>query len=120
MSHHANAPLFAESHLNQQSGSSIQKNAVLSANAEERELATYYEDFPVFVESAITIQCRPPQNDDTCVIIRSVITLFADRDENPDDIEQIILNGIDESFNSGSFFDALPSMPFLHISVGGN
>jgi len=75
----------------------------------ERGLASFFEEFPVQITAAIDIRCRPPQPGVNCVVIRSIVTVFADRDEDPAEIEDLVVNGLLLSFSDGSFQDALPN-----------
>ena len=51
----------------------------------------------------------PPENDDQrCIVIRSTVSVFLDRDETKSEVRELIITGLREAFQDGSFLAAIP------------
>jgi len=90
--------------------SKSKKYLLSDASLSERGLASFSEEFPIQIIEAIDINCLSPVLPGVnCVLIGSIITVFADSDEDPAKIEELVINGFLISFSDGSFKAALPT-----------
>lgn len=82
----------------------------------ERKLAEYRDYSPVEILSVIDVDCsglaliQKNNNGDTnCILIRSAVTIYCtDPDEDCEQIQEDVINGIRDSIENGCFFEALP------------
>jgi len=80
-----------------------------------RSLALYRKSNPVEIVSAIDIACSSGasmQNEnERCVLIRSIVTVYLNVNENKDSVRALIVSGLRQSFLDGSFVAAIPPPP---------
>jgi len=85
-------------------------------DGKNRKLAEYREYAPVEILSVIDVDCQglaliqKGRNSDTnCILIRSAVTIYCtDPEEDCEQIQEDVINGIRDSIENGCFFEALP------------
>jgi len=66
---------------------------------DETDVADYYPDAPVIIKDAFDDFCwrPPPQTEETkCLVVKTVVSVFHARDDNPTDVKSVIIEGIQE------------------------
>jgi len=78
-------------------------------NQGRRRLAKYMPSVPPYHSSILQDQCETGDKSSECVLIRTVVTVYLEPDEDPLKTRRDIVNGFNEALNDGSFFKALPN-----------
>jgi len=80
-------------------------------NDSGRYLASYYKDSPVILNDVFDSVCSSPpasDEDERCVLISSIVTVFLDPGEDPEEVRLLIVTGLRQAFLDGSFVEAIP------------
>lgn len=72
-----------------------------------RRLVMYSASAPPFHSLIAQTECDASVDNHNCVIIKTVITVFIDEDENADRVRDDVFDGFNQALSDGSFLDLL-------------
>ena len=64
---------------------------------------------PIYLHFLMILVCDVIDGIHECVIVKTVVTVFLEPDEDPTEVRRKILDGFNAAFNDGTFFEALPN-----------
>mmetsp|Transcript_65123 Transcript_65123/g.76498 ORF Transcript_65123/g.76498 Transcript_65123/m.76498 type:complete len:603 (+) Transcript_65123:41-1849(+) len=69
-----------------------------------------YQQISVSIPEVIENDCKPQTREKICMLITSVIVIMLDRDEIVifEELKRVIMDGMHEAFNDGTFVNSLP------------
>mmetsp|Transcript_30925 Transcript_30925/g.57273 ORF Transcript_30925/g.57273 Transcript_30925/m.57273 type:complete len:216 (+) Transcript_30925:1268-1915(+) len=78
-----------------------------SSSSRHRNLVFYTEEYPVSIDNIFDMEasCDPGNN---CLLVISTITVVLEAGDNPVEVDKAIVSGMQDSFENGMFFDAIP------------
>ena len=67
----------------------------------------YNDEYPIIIDRILDIEtgCAPGAN---CLLVISTITLLLEEGDDPAVVNEAIVSGMQDSFQDGSFFAAIP------------
>jgi len=83
-------------------------DASSSSSSRHRNLVYYTEEYPVSIDNIFDMDasCAPGNN---CLLVISTITVVLEAGDDPVEVDKAIVSGMQESFEDGSFFSAIPA-----------
>jgi len=76
-----------------------------------RKLVSFSPDVPIFHSNIIEDDCGDGFNPSVhCIIMKTVVTLFLEPDDDPDTVRADIVSGFLDAFDNGSFMKILTNL----------